>query len=137
MSRLRFRRDETGSAAVEFALTGPIMIVLLAGLVVYGGWLWTAQGVQHLAAEAARAAVAGVDAGEREALARQAAADGARAAMGLNPAKANVGVTSGPDTIRVTVDYDASGEPILALAGLIPSPPTLIRREAVVRVGGY
>jgi Flp pilus assembly protein TadG len=38
----RFGKSRNGSAAVEFALIGPLFIVLLIGAVVYGGWMWMA-----------------------------------------------------------------------------------------------
>lgn len=123
--------------AVEFALIGPLFVILLIGLVVYGGWFWMAQGVQHLAAEGARAAVAGLDVAERDRLARAAVTETATAATILTPARLSVAVTDTEREIRVTVSYDAAGEPIMALAGLVPSPPTTIERAAAVRVGGY
>lgn len=130
-------RSERGSVAIEFALIGPLFVVLLMGLVVYGGWFWMAQGVQHVAAEGARAAVAGLDPTERDRLARAAVAETARAATILAPSRLSVAVADTEREIRVTVTYDAAGDPILALAGLVPSPPTTIQRGAAVRVGGY
>lgn len=135
-SQARLAGDERGTAAIEFALVGPLFILLLIGLVVYGGWFWMAQGVQHLAAEGARAAVAGLDAAERDRMARAAVVDGGSATI-LNPGRLLVAVADDAAEIRVTVTYDASGEPIMALAGLVPSPPRTIERAAVVRIGGY
>ncbi len=135
--QVRLSLGERGSAAIEFALAGPLFVVLLMGLVVYGGWFWMAQGVQHLAAEGARAAVAGLDVGERDRLARAAVIDGAHGATILHPERLSVAVIDDAREIRVTVTYDAAREPILAMAGLVPSPPTTIRRSAAVRVGDY
>lgn len=132
----RFRRADRGAVAVEFALVGPLFVILLIGMVVYGGWFWMAQGVQHLAAEGARAAVAGLDAAERERLARVAVDQSAGATI-LDPDHLAVAVTDSSREIRVVVSYDASDEPILALAGLVPAPPATIRRAASVQVGGY
>lgn len=131
------RRNREGSAAVEFALVGPLLILLLAGLVVYGGWFWMAQSVQTMASEGARAAVAGLDVAEREQLARSFIATEAQAGAGLDPALAVVTVQSDIQAIRVRVAYDVSGHPIMALAGLLPAPPGVIERTAVVRIGGY
>lgn len=130
-------RSERGSAAVEFALVGPMFIMLLIGTVVYGGWMWMAQGVQHLAAEGARAAIAGVDGEERTALARSAVSDSLDGTTILDPDAIQVAVISDSGAIRVTITYDASGHPFMALAKLVPSPPQSISREAVVRTGGY
>ncbi|MFC5389447.1 hypothetical protein U0030_13165 [Brevundimonas bullata] len=57
--------------------------------------------------------------------------------LGLDSAKAAVEVESTPNVIRVNIAYDASDHPLMALSGLIPSPPKVIRRTAVVRLGGY
>ena len=136
--RLEIRRlSRQGSAAVEFALVGPILILLLAGLVVYGGWYWMAQSVQSMASEGARAAVGGLDVAERERLAKAFIASEAQAGAGLDPSRAVVTVQSDIEAIRVRVTYDVSDEPIMALAGLLPRPPEVIERTAVVRIGGY
>ena len=133
----RPHRSERGSAAVEFAMVGPLFILLLIGSVVYGGWMWMAQGVQHLAAEGARAAIAGIDVDERDTLARSAVSGSLDGATILDPEAVQVEVTSDTGAIRVTITYDASGHPLMALARLVPSPPRTIRREAVIRTGGY
>lgn len=131
------RETRQGAAAVEFALVGPILILLLAGLVVYGGWYWMAQSVQSMASEGARAAVGGLDVAERERLAKSFIATEAQAGAGLDPTKAVVTVQSDIEAIRVRVKYDVSEEPVMALAGLLPKPPEVIERTAVVRIGGY
>lgn len=137
-SRLpRLWHSRRGSAAVEFALIGPLFIVLLIGAVVYGGWMWMAQGVQSLAAEGARAAIAGIDVDERISLAQSSVADSVDGSTILQPEAIQVAVASDAGAIRVTVTYDATDHPLMALSNLVPSPPRVIRREAVVRTGGY
>lgn len=129
-------RRKEGSAAVEFALVGPLFVLLLIGAVVYGGWLWTAQTVQHTASEAARAAVGGLDATERAALARTAAVETA-AGGGLRPEAMSVDVRDEQGVVTVAVVYAAEGHGLMALAGVLPAPPPRsIRRTAMVRVGG-
>lgn len=120
---------------MEFALVGPLLALLLMGMAVYGGWFWLAHGVQSLAAEAARAAVAGLDAGEREALARAVVTD--QSDRGLEAHRTTVRVVSDAQAIRVEILYDAADHPLMALTGLVPSPPKMISRVAVIRVGGY
>jgi Flp pilus assembly protein TadG len=134
---MKRRSRRQGSAAIEFALVGPMLIVLLAGMVVYGGWFWLAQSVQSLATEGARAAIGGLDAGEREQLARAFVAGRADEAAGLDPALVTVSVSSDAEAIRVVVAYDARNNPVMLLAGPLPRPPTLIERSATVRIGGY
>lgn len=132
----KFSTTRQGSVAIEFALIGPLFFLLLIGMVVYGGWMWMAQGVQTLAAEGARAAIAGIDGNERATLARSAVADSLDGTI-LTPDAVQIAVASDAGAIRVTVSYDASEHPLMALSGLVPSPPHTIRREAVVRTGGY
>ncbi len=130
-------RDEKGSAAVEFALVGPMLILLLIGLVVYGGWFWLAQSVQSLASEAARAAIGGLDAAERTRLAQTYVAGHADDLAGLNPARATLTIWTDADAIQVRIVYDAHDHPVMSLSGLIPAPPSMIERTAMVRIGGY
>ncbi len=126
-----------GSAAIEFALVGPLMVLLLTAMVVYGGWFWLAQSVQSLATESARAAIGGLDDAERRELAMAFVAREAAQGSGLAPSLITTTVTSDADAVRVKIAYDAHAHPILLLAGPLPKPPTLIERAAVVRIGGY
>ncbi len=134
-SNTAHRRE--GSSAVEFALVGPLLIVLLMGTVVYGGWFWLAQSVQSLASESARAAIGGLDAMERESLARSFVAGSEGGGSGLDLAKTAVVVESDAEAIRVRISYDIASHPLMKLAVLIPPPPATIERSAVVRIGGY
>jgi len=134
---LSFSRARSGNAAVEFALIGPLFFFLLVGLVVYGGWFWMAQGVQNLAAEGARAAIAGLNADERISLARGSVSSNLQGDPLLSPDAVQVAVQTDARAIRVVVTYDASNHPLMALAGLVPTPPQTIERHAVVRTGGY
>jgi len=123
-------------AAIEFAIVAPLLIMMMFGMIMYGSWFWMAHSVQSMASEGARAAIAGLDPAEREQLAR--AFVGLQVGdLGLDSAKAAVEVESTPNVIRVDIAYDASDHPLMALSGLIPSPPKVIRRTAVVRLGGY
>jgi len=134
---LSFSRARRGNAAVEFALIGPLFFFLLVGMVVYGGWFWMAQGVQTLAAEGARAAIAGLDADERIRLARGSVSNNLQGDALLSADAVQVAVQTDAAAIRVVVTYDASNHPLMALAGLVPTPPQTIERHAIVRTGGY
>ncbi|HEV2082111.1 MAG TPA: TadE/TadG family type IV pilus assembly protein [Brevundimonas sp.] len=129
------RHDRGGASAVEFAIVAPIFLLLLCGICVYSVWFVLAIGVQSLAVEGARASLAGLDDAERRALAvahvRSHAAD-----AGLAPARLTQVVTVAPDATRVTVRFDASDHPVMALKTLIPSPPSTIERTAVVSGNG-
>nr|WP_314525618.1 TadE/TadG family type IV pilus assembly protein [uncultured Brevundimonas sp.] len=123
-----------GAAAVEFALVGPILILLLIGIVVYGGWFLTAQTVQAVASEGARAAIGGLDAVEREALVRS-EVTGAVRGVALNPDRTTILVTEQAGRLRVVVAYDSSDTPLMLMGGMLPRPPAVIRRVAVIQVG--
>ncbi|MEG2314200.1 TadE/TadG family type IV pilus assembly protein, partial [Brevundimonas sp.] len=61
----RNKCERRGSIAVEFALIAPILLFMMIGMIVYGGWFWLAHSVQSLAYESARASLGGLDAAER------------------------------------------------------------------------
>lgn len=130
-------RRRQGSVAVEFALVGPLLILMLMGMALYGGWFWLAQSVQSLATEGARAAVAGLDPGERQALAQAFITTEARGVYGFAAEDLEVAVETEDDEIRVRVALDASEHPVMTLRALMPAPPTRIERAAVVRMGGF
>ncbi|MNE38112.1 TadE-like protein [compost metagenome] len=132
----RLIHDRRGVAAIEFAIVAPLLIMMMFGMVMYGSWFWMAHSVQAMASEGARAAIAGLDPTEREQLARTFV--GAQVSdLGLDAAKTDMAVESSPTAIRVNITYDASDHPLMAMSGLIPAPPGVIRRTAVVRLGGY
>lgn len=123
-----------GVAAIEFAIVGPVFILLIVGMIVYGGWFWMAHSVQAAVSEGARAAIAGLDPAEREQLARDVVESQIRD-LGLRAADTVVAVRAEPGLVRVEVAYDAGRHPLMALAPLTIAPPSTIRRTAVIRVG--
>lgn len=124
-------RNRQGASAVEFALVAPLFVLLLCGICVYAVWLLLAITVQSLAVESARASLAGLDEAERRSLA--VAWVQARAPQaGLPADRVTQTVDLGPDGTRVTVRFDAGDHPVMVLKNLIPSPPQVIERTAVV-----
>src|SRR5271163_3519674 len=61
---------QSGAAAVEFAIIGPVLVLMLLGVAAYGGYFWLAHSVQQLANDGARAAIAGLSQPERSQLAQ-------------------------------------------------------------------
>lgn len=55
-ARARKRRNESGAAALEFALVSPLLFALIFGIIGYGYMLSFRQGISQGAAEGARAA---------------------------------------------------------------------------------
>lgn len=134
--RARRKQNSSGSAAVEFALVGPLLLLMLMGIFTYGGYFLTAQTVQQFANDAARAALAGLDDDERRSLAEQAM----RAALTTQPHMrgdlAAVAIRRNGEVLAVDVTYDASEEIYWAVQTLVPTPSPLIRRTAAIRLGG-
>ena len=76
----------------------------------------------------------GLDEAERRILVMAVAADSRSG--GLDPAKLTMDVTTEDGVMRVRAAYDVSGHPVMMLKGLLPSPPVVIERSAVIRAGG-
>lgn len=125
-------RCARGTSAVEFAIIGPIFLVLVFGLVCFGVIFATYSGVQQLAAEAARASVAGLDATERDQIARTYVVSNAGAYAMLDPTKLSVTTTTQPGAFQVLVTYDLSASPVFSLSKLIPMPSPVVRRAASI-----
>ncbi len=132
-----FWRRREGAAAVEFALVGPLLLLLICGILAYGGVFWTAHSVQQLANDAARAAIAGLDDRERLTLARAAVAEDIEGLGPFEPRNASVSAEREGPTLTVRVSYDASRSAFWAISGLVPMPAPQIERSATIRVGGF
>ena len=129
-----------GVAAVEFAIVAPVFMFLLFGMIAYGVFFGAVHSVQQLAANSARAAMGGFDLEEREELVR----DHVTAVLTndglLKPENLIVSVNEVEDRadfIKVTISYDATTLPIWNLYNGLPLPEPVIRREAIIRSGGY
>lgn len=66
-------RDRSASAALEFALVSPALLMIMIGILVFGLYFGSFIAVTNAAAEGARASVAGLNDTERGTLATQAA----------------------------------------------------------------
>jgi Flp pilus assembly protein TadG len=136
---LRFRPiatlpcHQSGSALIEAAFALPLLISLLFGILIYGSWFMTAHSLQQAANDAARAAVAGLDATERRALVEQSIA-ASRAAFPAPAAQTiSIGTQESGDYYRVTLSYQLSNAPIFS-ATPIPIAATTLQRSAVIRI---
>jgi Flp pilus assembly protein TadG len=70
--RARFGHDERGSVAIEFAFIAVVFLTILFGIMSYGFQFATRIALSHAVSEGGRAAVAGLDDGQREQFARDA-----------------------------------------------------------------
>ena len=131
-----FRGDTTAAAAVEFAIIAPLLIMVAAGILVWGGWFWMAHSVQQLANDGARAAIAGLNAEERRALATASIHDNAGEMLGGRADRLSINVTENTDRLRVEVVYDAS-DVVPDLSRVVATPDPRIARSANVRLAGF
>ena len=112
--------NKDGSAAIEFAVLGPLLTMMLLGVMAYGGCFWMSHSIQQLANDAARSAVGGLSTAERQSL-----------------AQATLSESEAGQTITVSIAYDASASVFWAMRGLVPMPPSTIVRKASIQLGGY
>lgn len=136
----RFANNQSGVAAIEFAIVAPLFIVMLLAILVFGMFFTVAQSVQQIAAEAARAAVGGLSEDERVALATSRARSQAGGYPLLRPDELLIVAGDSaidPDLFEVRVVYDASHLGLSAFSGLLPVPAERIERASVIRRGGF
>ena len=135
----RFRRSVAGSAAIEFALLCPILVVLLFGIIVMGAFAATINGLEQLAAGAARTTIAGLTDTERAQLGSRYITANAASYPFLSPPALTATITSNAtaSTCTVALAYRVSSVPILQVArSLIPALPATVTRTAIVPQGG-
>ena len=136
----RFEADQGGASAIEFALVVPVFLMIALGILAYGVYFGAVHSTAQLAADAARASVAGLSDAERTEIASQNVATNSREYPLLDPAKIQVvaaPLQSDATQFRVAVRYDASALPIWGVSSLIPLPSQIIERTATVKRGGY
>lgn len=133
-------KDNSGNSAVEFAIIAPAFLFMIMSMIAYGIYFGALHSVQQVAANAARAALAGLDMAEREELARTNAYAGVTGGGLLKREPLQITVepdANQPDIILVTVTYDASHLPIWEMGPPLPLPGKEIRRVSAIRAGGY
>jgi Flp pilus assembly protein TadG len=130
------RHNRAGTAAVEFALVGPVFLILLLGVAIYGVYFTAQIAIVAAAGEGARASVTGLSVAERSAVAVQTAQTVLQSyAPLLSPASAQVsaGTVNGNNNMfQVTVSYTMPFN-----SPLIPLPTTQPSFTATVSNGGY
>lgn len=126
-------RDVRGAAAMEAALTLPIILAVLLGILAYGNWFMAAHGVQQAAQEGARAAIGGLDDTERTALAKAGTAKAIAAANAIDTDFVQTRVERSGSYMTVTVSYDPASPP-WRVGPLVPVPKGAISRKATIRI---
>ena len=118
-------REERGAAIVEIALVLPLLLMLLMGMLVYGQYFMLAHSVQQAANDGARAAIVGLDAADRSAVATRAVARSLQSVSGSH----SVAVSETNEAITVAVAFTAPPDSFLRSV-LVPSPTNVIRSRA-------
>ena len=131
--RRLLRRNQSGAAAVEFALVVGLFVFILYGLIAFGMILATKQRITNAAAEGARAAV-----GQTTDAAAITAATARVLAAGLPAGAYTPTYTTAPcgpnQCITVTVTYNLDSNPVVPPApGLGLVTPKKISSSAVVQ----
>jgi Flp pilus assembly protein TadG len=129
--------NEDGSAAIEFAVLGPLLTLMLLGVMAYGGCFWISHSIQQLANDAARSTVGGLSIAERQSLAQATLAAEAPTYPNLTTNLVTLSESESGQVITVSIAYDASASVFWAMRSLIPMPPSTIVRQATIQLGGY
>ncbi len=131
--------DTGGTAVIEFAILTPVFLLMLTGMLAYGIYFGAAHALQQLAADAARTAIAGINAPEGRRLVESYLRRNAGDYMLIDYQKLDFRLTepdTGDDQYRLTLVYDATDLPIWNLYPPLPLPETQIVRGASIRRGG-
>ena len=137
--RLAAASDESGAAALEFALVVPIFLLLACGIMAYGIYFGAAHSLQQLAADAARTSIAGLSPGERNQLVKSYLDSNSSGYVLIDRDALSYAVgdkPDDPDEYSVTLSYDASRLPIWNLYLPLPLPSRTIRYSSTIRLGG-
>lgn len=111
------------------ALVLPLFLALVMGILVYGQYFLLAHAVQQSANDGARAAIVGLDANDRRAIAVRAVDRSMASIGGFTPATRSVAVTETAEAVTVAVTYTAPPGSFLRSA-FVPSPGNVIRARA-------
>ena len=133
------RTDTGGASALEFAIVAPVFFLLIFGIVVYGYYFATLSLVNHIAYEAARATVSGLDDTERSTLAH-ARADELITSLESFLGTGTVDVDAGPGMnglYAVTVHHHFDLLQLIGSSSLLPLPPADQIATVEVSHGGY
>jgi Flp pilus assembly protein TadG len=135
----KFLNNHSGTSAVEFAILSPVFFLVLIGMMAYGIYFGASHSIQQIAADAARAAIAGINQSERQTLATGFISRNAGGYAFVDPAKLTVdthdSIADGSQFV-VRLSYDARQLPIWALLSNLPLPDVTIVRSSTIRVGG-
>lgn len=125
--------DGRGAVLIETALSLPILVLFLMGILTYGGWMMAAHAVQQAANEGARAALAGLSDTERASIATQTVTRSLASATMVPPALVTTSTQTTDGYFTVTVSFNAPQSPMFT-SSLVPLPRGPIQRVSVVKL---
>lgn len=113
----------------------PVLILLLFGIVTYGLWLMTANSLQQVANEAARATLGSLNATERQQRVMEAISTSLRQTGAVAQEDVTITTAVSGAYYTVTLTYDTSAHALFSTS-LVPLPGNSIVRRATVETGG-
>lgn len=122
-------RSERAAAMVEMALVLPLFLALVMGILVYGQYFMLAHVVQQAANDGGRAAIVGLDAADRRAIAIRAVDRSMKSIGGFSPATRNIAVSETSEAVTVAVAYTVPPTNLIR-SSFVPSPGNIIRASA-------
>lgn len=129
--------DIGGASAIEFAIVAPVFFMLIFGIIVYGYYFATLSLVNHIAYEAARATVSGLDDDERSTLAHARADELAASLASFLGAIDVDGGPAGDGIYSVTVHHHFDMLQMLNASSILPLPSADQTVTVEVSHGGY
>lgn len=121
--------NKRAAALVEMALVLPLFLALLMGILVYGQYFMLAHSVQQAANDGARAAITGLDAGDRRAIATRAVDRSLAAVGGFSASARTITVSETIDSLTVAVAFSIPADNLIR-SSFVPSPGDVIRADA-------
>lgn len=130
MRRTRLYNDSRGAALMEFAIVGPLLILMLIGLIETGRFLWSQHGLKDVAYATVRCMSVSSDCASNQT--RISFAVNRAANLGLKVKSENVTITENTtckgmvnaNKVAISIPYSS------ALVGFIPGAPNTIAAEA-------
>ena len=125
--------NDEGAAVLEAAIALPVVALILLGILQYGMWFMAAHSLQQSANEAARMAVAGINADDRAKIVSDSLAGSVAHAGTLNAKNLKHSVKTEGKLLKIRLEYDTSKSGVFS-ASIVPMPASPIVSEAIIQL---
>lgn len=125
----RLLASDRAAAIVEMALVLPLFLTLVIGILIYGQYFQLAHTVQQAANDGARAAIVGLDAADRQAIAIRAVDRSMATLSDYKAASRSIAVSETKQAVTVALTYTVPSKHFLR-SSFVPSPGHVIRASA-------